>query len=176
MNAGFIPLDHWVHGPEGGGRNIGEACHIYDLFHHLVGEPVSRVDAVPIGQATDRYARNDNFTATLRFEDGSIATLHYTALGSKALAKERLEVFAEGGAAVLDDYRELELHGFGVEGVKVRGQDKGHLAELEAFAAAVRGEAPWPIPLWQQLDTTRISFRVERLIEAGGADGAEPGG
>ena len=32
MNAGYIPMDHWVHGDEGGGRNLGEACHIYDLF------------------------------------------------------------------------------------------------------------------------------------------------
>ena len=32
MNAGYIPLEHWVHGAEGGGRNVGEACHIYDLF------------------------------------------------------------------------------------------------------------------------------------------------
>src|SRR5262249_44653201 len=35
MNAGFIPLDSWVHGPAGGGRNLGEACHIYDLFEYL---------------------------------------------------------------------------------------------------------------------------------------------
>src|SRR5687767_13712642 len=27
MNAGYIPRENWVHGPEGGGRNIGEACH-----------------------------------------------------------------------------------------------------------------------------------------------------
>jgi predicted dehydrogenase len=26
LNAGYIPLDHWVHGTQGGGRNIGEAC------------------------------------------------------------------------------------------------------------------------------------------------------
>ena len=32
MNAGHIPLDSWIQGEEGGGRNLGEACHIYDLF------------------------------------------------------------------------------------------------------------------------------------------------
>ncbi len=177
MNAGFIPLDHWVHGEEGGGRNIGEACHIYDLFHYLVGTPVADIQAFPIGRTTGRYARNDNFSAMLRFQDGSVATLLYTALGSKELNKERLEAFAEGGAAVLDDYRTLDLHGFAADGLKVRGQDKGHRAELEAFAGAVRGEADWPIPLWQQLDVTRISFQVERLIETGGVaaeDAAAP--
>ncbi|MCK5644234.1 MAG: bi-domain-containing oxidoreductase, partial [Gammaproteobacteria bacterium] len=30
INAGYIPLDHWVHTEEGGGRIIGEACHIID--------------------------------------------------------------------------------------------------------------------------------------------------
>ena len=42
MNAGYIAPDHWVHGAEGGGRNIGEACHIYDLFGALTGANPSR--------------------------------------------------------------------------------------------------------------------------------------
>jgi len=33
MNAGYIPLDHWVH--EDGGRIIGEGCHIIDLFNYF---------------------------------------------------------------------------------------------------------------------------------------------
>jgi predicted dehydrogenase len=37
MNAGFIANDVWVQGIEGGGRNIGEACHIYDLFNYFTG-------------------------------------------------------------------------------------------------------------------------------------------
>ena len=50
MNAGYIPLDHWVHGPEGGGRNIGEACHVYDLFDFLVERRArSSVQAQAIG-------------------------------------------------------------------------------------------------------------------------------
>ena len=45
MNAGFIPLDHWVHSQEGGGRNLGEACHIYDLFTHLADSKVTAISA-----------------------------------------------------------------------------------------------------------------------------------
>ena len=48
MNAGFIPNDHWVHGPQGGGRNIGEACHIYDLFNALTGSTYESVEAMSI--------------------------------------------------------------------------------------------------------------------------------
>jgi predicted dehydrogenase len=75
MNAGHIPREHWVHTEEGGGRNIGEACHIYDLFTYLIGSPVARIQA--------HGTSNDNFVATLAFEDNSIATLAYTSLGSK---------------------------------------------------------------------------------------------
>ena len=35
VNAGFINLDNWVHKEEGGGRNIGEACHFYDIFNFI---------------------------------------------------------------------------------------------------------------------------------------------
>jgi hypothetical protein len=36
MNAGYIPLDHWVHGEEGE-AGTSEACHVYDLFTFLTG-------------------------------------------------------------------------------------------------------------------------------------------
>ena len=39
LNAGYIALDHWVHGLHGGSRNIGEACHMYDVFRFLTGAP-----------------------------------------------------------------------------------------------------------------------------------------
>ena len=87
MNAGFIPLDHWVHGPEGGGRNLGEACHIYDLFTALADAEVTGISAQAIKPATAHYGRNDNFVATLSFADGSVANLIYTALGHKAVPK-----------------------------------------------------------------------------------------
>ena len=43
MNVGFIAQDHWVHGQEGGGRNLGEACHIYDLFTALSNSKITGV-------------------------------------------------------------------------------------------------------------------------------------
>ena len=57
MNAGYIPLDHWVHGPEGGGRNIGEACHVYDLFDFLTGAEETSVQAQAIGAENTALGR-----------------------------------------------------------------------------------------------------------------------
>ena len=93
MNAGYIPLDHWVHGPEGGGRNIGEACHVYDVFDALVEADEVAVQAQAIGAESRHWAANDNFVATIGYADGSVCTLTYTALGHRDHPKERLDVY-----------------------------------------------------------------------------------
>src|SRR5207245_874886 len=91
LNAGYIPLDHWVHGRQGGGRNIGEACHMYDVFRFLAGAPVRSIEATAIDPGALPYQRNDNFSATIGYEDGSLAHLLYTSLGPKTgMGKERI--------------------------------------------------------------------------------------
>ena len=164
MNAGYIPLDHWVHGPEGGGRNRGEACHIYDLFSFLTGAQVKSVQAMALAPTTDYYSAKDNFVATIGFEDGSVASLTYTALGSTEFPKEAMEIFVDGMVVSLDDYRSLSVTGRKQKLLETRMADKGQKKELQAFAATIRGQADWPIPLWQQLQVTRISNAVEELL------------
>jgi len=163
MNAGYIPLDHWVHGPEGGGRNIGEACHIYDLFTFLADSEAVSLSAQAIKPTSDHYGRNDNFVATFSFADGSVANLIYTALGHKAIPKEMAELYVDGRIAVLDDYRALTVHGADRLSLKTRAQDKGHLMELERFAQGIKtGE--WPIPWWQQVQVSEMAFAVEEML------------
>ena len=164
MNAGFIPLESWVHGPTGGGRNIGEACHVYDLFNYLVGAPASAVSAHGIRPGTRRYARNDNFSAAIEFADGSVCTLVYTALGSRDHPKERMEVFSDGHVLVLDDYKSVSISGSKQRGWHSPTQQKGHLQELEALAACIRDGGPWPISLADQLTAMRTAFAVEREL------------
>jgi predicted dehydrogenase len=161
MNVGRMPADHWVHGPEGGGRNLGEACHIYDLFTFLVGERVKSVAVTALAPATDYYRRDDNFVATFRFADGSVASLAYTALGSTAFPKERLDLFAEGTVVTLDDYREVRISGRSAPEFRSRTPEKGLREELRAFHRAVKGETDWPIPLWQQLQSIEIALEVQ---------------
>jgi predicted dehydrogenase/threonine dehydrogenase-like Zn-dependent dehydrogenase len=169
MNAGYVPLDHWVHGPEGGGRNIGEACHVYDVFDALVGgAEVESVSARAISPDV-RLAANDNFVATISYADGSVCTLMYTALGHREHPKERLEVFADNTVLELDDYKSLTVTGGG-RGLRRGTQRKGHIEELEALAAAIRDGGPWPITLEDQLRAMRIAFAVEQQI----AHGPEP--
>lgn len=165
MNAGYIPLDHWVHGPEGGGRNIGEACHIYDLFNSLTGTPqVEAVNAYSITPSSKQWARNDNFVATLKYADGSVCTLTYTALGDKSYPKEQMEVFADGKVLVMNDYKSVTVHGGKHKGWSSAAMQKGQLEELEALSATLLNGACWPISLDEQLQASRVSFQVEHQI------------
>lgn len=161
MNAGFIPHSHWTQTAEGGGRNLGEACHIYDLFTALTGAAVERSAATAIGREDERTGCNENFAASFTFADGSLANLVYTSVGDSRWPKEQMEIFCDGQVLFLDNYTEVSC---GSVSFWKGTQDKGHRAELEAVARCLVDGGSWPIPLWQQLQATRMSFEVERLI------------
>ncbi|HXG12355.1 MAG TPA: bi-domain-containing oxidoreductase [Gemmataceae bacterium] len=165
LHGGYLPLDHWVQGPQGGGRNLGEACHIYDLFRFLSDAPVAGVQASAIDPGPLPYRRNDNFCATLNYDDGSLATLVYTALGPKTgLSKERMEVFCDGEAYVLDDFRSLVRAGDGKVLWSAAEPDKGHLEELSRFGDALVEGGPAPIPFAQLAETTAVALHIEDLL------------
>lgn len=173
MNAGYIPLDHWVHGSEGGGRNVGEACHIYDLFFALTGSQCVDVQMAGVPKHGRQWARNDNFSATLTFSDGSVCSLLYTAMGSKQHPKERLEVFSEGSVLVLDDYKRLTISGKALKGWSAVTQDKGQLAEIEALAVMIRGGAPRGF-IEEQLSVSRLALESERRLMLREQPGVQP--
>lgn len=162
MNAGFLPADHWTQGPEGGGRNLGEACHVYDLFGALTGSLPVKVAAQGIRATGKQWRADDNFSASLTYADGSVCTLLYTALGTKDHPKERLEAFADGMVADLDDYRRLTVAGRKAKGWQ-GNQDKGHKALMAALADGLK-TGIWPIPLDQQIAATRAALTIQRLI------------
>lgn len=164
MNAGFIPLDNWVHGKEGGGRNIGEACHIYDVFTFLTGSDVVDTKVQSIGSASGSYSSRDNFIATFSFKDGSIASLTYTSMGDKALNKEYMELYVEGKVIVADDFKCLEIFGPKPNKINYGTQDKGQRQELVELAHVIKNGGEWPIPWWQQVQATEMSFAVENLL------------
>ena len=165
MNAGYQPLDLWYHGVEGGGRNIGEACHIYDLFTFLVNDKVCSVEAFSITPKTDYYSSRDNFTAIMKFEDGSIASLTYSALGNNKSSKESMDIYVDGKVIILDDYKSLKMIDQKTKKTQTRFAEKGHFMELDAFADAIINKKQWPIPLWQQIQAMQIAIDVEKCLD-----------
>jgi predicted dehydrogenase len=165
LNAGYIPLDHWVHGNQGGGRNVGEACHMYDVFRFLAGAPARSIDAAPIDPGQLPYARNDNFAATITYEDGTLASLVYTALGPKSgLGKEHITVFCDGDAFIVDDFRKLTRASDGSVLWQSGEPDKGHAEELSRFADALAAGGAAPIPFDELIETSAVALTVEDLI------------
>jgi predicted dehydrogenase/threonine dehydrogenase-like Zn-dependent dehydrogenase len=163
MNAGHIPMDHWVHGAEGGGRNLGEACHIYDLFTFLADSAIKEVSAHAISPHSHYYGRSDNFVVTASFGDGSVACLTYTSLGHKDYPKETADLYVDGKLAVMTDYIRLDLYGTKTPPMTTRVQDKGLKEELIAFSDAIT-QGTWAIPWWQQLQTTRLALTIQEQI------------
>ena len=169
VNAGFIPPDHWTHDPAvGGGRIIGEACHWIDLLGHLAGAPVTDVMAATVGRWVGAGRADDKMSITLRFADGSLATIHYFANGHKSFPKERLEVFSDGRILALDNFRVLRGYGFrGFRKFKTARVDKGHLAEAAAFVDGLALGGPALIPLDSLINTTLASFAAVTAAATG---------
>jgi predicted dehydrogenase len=168
VNAGYIPAEHWVHDPQqGGGRIIGEVCHFVDFLIFLAGAFPLQVHAAALPN-NGRYC-DDNVVVTLTFANGSVGTVTYVANGDKSVSKERIEVFGAGAAAVLDDFRCLELVRNGsrtVHKARLR-QDKGHRGEWEAFIAAMQSGSQAPIPFRDSVVTAQVTFAIIESLRTG---------
>jgi predicted dehydrogenase len=166
VNAGYLEADHWLRDPEvGGGRLVGEGCHFIDLCSCLVGSRLASVQLAGLGEGSASL-EDDSFALTLRYADGSVASISYVAVGSPELAKERIEVFRGGRAAVIEDFRKLSLFPArtGRRRVGSRRQDKGHAAMLKAsFEFFQNGGAP-PIPYERLVETTRATLLARAAL------------
>lgn len=161
MNAGYIPLDHWVHTEEGGGRIVGEACHIIDLFSYIVGYPVKAYASASLTPRTKSISSSDNKSIVLEYEDGSVASLDYFAVGSRKLPKEWLEVHFDEKSIIVDDYKSIKGHGVKVADIHSQTPDKGQLEELEELYKCLNGDNKgWPIELDSTIETTEVTFEM----------------
>jgi predicted dehydrogenase/threonine dehydrogenase-like Zn-dependent dehydrogenase len=164
VNAGAVPSDHWVHDPEtGGGRIVGEGCHFIDLAIYLAGSPVVSVSA---SKVKSRQNLMDSFIATLRFSNGSAASVSYLSNGNKDVPKELVEVFCDGTVSRIDDFRKLEFSGKRSFRSK-SSQDKGHKNELKAFTEAISKGLPSPIPFEHLYHTSLVTFKIIESIQTG---------
>lgn len=159
INAGSIPLNHWVHDPMvGGGRIIGEACHFIDLAIFLTGSLISAVSASNVGGASDCAS------ILLRHFDGSISVVNYFANGNTDLVKERVEVHSDGRSLLLDNYRELRGLGFRSFNSLKTKQDKGHERQFSLFAERVKTGGPPLIPWPEIANSARATLAVAVAI------------
>lgn len=139
-NVGNIPSDHWIQDPKlGGGRLIGEGCHFIDLATAIAGSKPVQIHSFGTSKDDKSALLNDNVIVNLKFANGSIASVTYVADGSKAMAKEQIEVFGGGRSARLNDFKTLDLYGGDSkhEFHKLAAQNKGQVEMLKAWVDSI---------------------------------------
>ena len=163
-----LTRDHWLNDPvQGGGRLLGEACHMFDFANWLCGMP-ERVLAAAL-PAPGGMSTVESSSVTISYAGGSLATVHYSGAGAVAMPKERIEVLRGGRSWVLDDFRTLT----GYDGDRERAaadkrQDKGHAALLDRVLAAARGRAAFEPGLEAAYAAQSIALAALHSIASGG--------
>jgi predicted dehydrogenase/threonine dehydrogenase-like Zn-dependent dehydrogenase len=161
INAGRLDAGRWYLNQElEGSRFAGEGGHFIDTVSALVGQYPVEAYAMDAGGSVH---------TTLRFADGSVATVSYVTDGSSRFPKETLDVVGDGRNGRLDNFQRVTVwSGKGKSGHRVfTGQDKGQRIQLERFVNAVRTGSAMPIPLESLVATTRATLAVERSLSQG---------
>ena len=163
VNSPYRSGNFWAADPKIGGAILSEACHFVDLMYWLLDAEPLAVSAfsLPLGQAEP--VGENNVAASFRFSDGSVGSLVYCTIGSKASAGERVEVFAQGLGVATEDFKSIETK------TSVRRKrsgwwaEKGYRSQLESFLKGIRmGQQP-EITV---RDGARATLGCLRLIES----------
>ncbi|HHV97399.1 MAG TPA: Gfo/Idh/MocA family oxidoreductase [Clostridiaceae bacterium] len=167
-----FPESHWTHLPEvGGGRFVGEGCHIFDLLCELVQAPPVIVYASGgTFLNPEKVKIPDSAVVTITFADGSVGTTLINSAGCPDFPKEATEIYCDGKAIFINDFTRMEYYGF--EGhkkvcIEFDKVDKGHAIELDMLADAIINGTESPNGLVKAARAAVISFKVNESIKTG---------
>ena len=137
--------------------------HVVDAFVNLIG-PVRRVQAQLI-ERKPHPAPLDTVSVLLEFENnvsGVLCTIRTTP------SFARVHVFGTGGSAEATGETELVLRMAGAQPERRTLEPVNTLrVELEAFADAIEGRAPYPVTTAQMIDAVAAMEAINRSMESG---------
>jgi predicted dehydrogenase/threonine dehydrogenase-like Zn-dependent dehydrogenase len=171
-----LAADHWLNDPvQGGGRLLGEACHMFDFVNWLCGAP-RRVLAAAL-PSPERVPSVESASVTVAYEGGSVGTVHYSGVGPAEMPKERIEVLRGGRGWVLDDFRSLTSYGADDgESESATTVDKGHQELMRLVLSACRGERPFEPGLDAAYTAQSVALAALESIASGqGVEVIQPG-
>ena len=137
VNVGALGND-WSNTLEQGGRFLGEGVHFLDFCNWFMGLDAVDVAAAVVGEFVPT---NPDVSVQVRYASGCVAQILYTTLGHTKAGKEYFEAHGNGRTAICDDFRSFKVFGSNVTVSRKHNGDKGHLAELKEFAAAIQGKS-----------------------------------
>jgi predicted dehydrogenase len=154
VNAGQLGSDSWYRDSElEGSRFVGEGGHFIDTVSWWIGSEPVEVTTIPA-------AGPDEIQVSLRYGDGSLATVTYLTNAHRKFPKETFEASSGGRTARLDNFRRATVW----SGARARvtrhlgSPDKGQPAQIKAFIDALRTGGPMPISLESLTATTRATL------------------
>lgn len=167
-----FPESHWTHIPEiGGGRFVGEGCHIFDLFSRLIdSEPIVVYAAGGTFLDEDIVKIPDSANVTITFADGSVCTTLIASAGCRLFEKEATEIYCNNKAIFINGFREMSYYGFeGHDRIDINFDkvDKGQMTELNQLADAILNDTEAPNGLSVALKGAVISYKVLESLETG---------
>jgi predicted dehydrogenase/threonine dehydrogenase-like Zn-dependent dehydrogenase len=166
-----LPPEHWLNDPvSGGGRLLGEACHMFDFANWLCGRP-DRVLAAAL-PAPSALRTVESASVTISYANGSVATVHYSGVGARSMSKERIEVLRGGRAWVLDDFRTLSSYDSrGEHTRRERRVEKGHAALMARVLDAARNDGPFTPGIDAAYTAQSVALAALDSIASGSAAG-----
>jgi predicted dehydrogenase len=153
------------------GGLTGTGVHVIDAFTNLAG-PAKRVTTQLTVQKPAPDAR-DSLSVMLEFANGMSGTLAAVRASPRYW---RVHVFGDQANLETTSDTEIVLREDGKEPEVMRFAPVDTLrAELEAFAAAVAGTAPYPVPYAEMIANVATFEAVVKSVAAGGAPTAVEG-
>jgi len=164
MNAGRLPIDSWINDLDiGGGRIVGEACHLIDLCNYFTNDIVSEVCMNSLENHSKK--NTENASILLKYNNGSNAVINYFSNGSKLYSKERIELYFDDKTIILDNWKKLNAYGFNSLSSKSSSQDKGHYNQFkELISNQVNGDDPL-ISFEDLINSSKVSFAAIKSLQ-----------
>ncbi|MBI2069992.1 MAG: bi-domain-containing oxidoreductase [Elusimicrobia bacterium] len=172
--AEVVPANHWILSAEGGGRVIGELCHMLDLSSHLLKPagaegPWMPVEVQASALSSPELAPGDSCVTVLRYPQDAMATIVYGASPAKGFGKERFEILTPSGMMILDDFKRLTIvdNGEVVLRENRAAPAKGFEEEWRSFAEYVTGRRGTPpVSFEEAAAITELSFLVDERLRS----------
>lgn len=165
MNAGYVPSENWVNQKNiGGGRIIGEACHMIDLCIFFTNSEVKEVCMNSMD--TDKENGVNDGSLLLKFRNGSNATINYFTNGSDTYSKERVEVYDNNNVFIIDNFNITKAYGTNRFKNFKKLNDKGHKRQFSEYLNALKNGLRGVIPANQLYNCSKTAIAAtESLIK-----------
>lgn len=166
VNAGSLSPQHWVYDiQEGGGRIIGEVCHFVDLLQYITAAAPEEIFAVSM-QPSEKNILDDNISIVIKFKDFSVGTITYNSIGDISYPRERIEIFGENSAVVIDNFKKAVFSRADISHTMHRvSRDMGHKNEIGSFVSGLRDSTAL-IPFREIVLATVATFKIIESLKS----------